>query len=103
MTAEGMARAASAWRRNSQFCGSALGGEARACMLTVTETARANGLDPYSYIEWALENMPDGTDGRDRSLMLSLLPWSERARAEVEPLAAPVADDHGLVGGGWAA
>ena len=103
MTAEGMARAASAWRRNSQFCGSALGGEARACMLTVTETARANGLDPYSYIEWALENMPDGTDGKDRSLMLSLLPWSERARAEVEPLAAPVADDHGLVGGGWAA
>jgi hypothetical protein len=81
MIAEHMARRVSLYRKNSMICGSPRGARARACMLTIVETARANGLDPYKYIEYVLERMRGDDFWRDEALMRSLLPWSEEVRA----------------------
>ena len=81
MIAEHMARRVSLYRKNSMMCGSPRGAEARACMLTVVETARANGLDPHRYLVFVLERMRGDDFHEDDELMRSLLPWSEEARA----------------------
>lgn len=81
MVAEHMARRVSLYRKNSMICGSPRGAKARACMLTIVETARANGLDPHKYLLFVLERMRGDDFHEDAELMRSLLPWSEEAKA----------------------
>lgn len=63
------------------FCGSEVGADARACLLSLVETARANGLDPYSYLEFVLERMRGDGFAGDEALLESLMPWSKEAKA----------------------
>ena len=39
------------------------------------ETAKANFLKPYKYIEYLLTEIPKHLDNRDRSFLKNLLPW----------------------------
>ena len=46
-------------RKNFLFCGSPGGAGATACIYSIVETAKANGLDPHKYIEYLLKKMPE--------------------------------------------
>ena len=45
-------------RKNFLFANSPLGAQSSAVIYSLIETAKENGLDPYSYLVWALEQAP---------------------------------------------
>lgn len=45
-------------RKNWEFCGSPKGAKASACAYLPVETAKANGLNPYKYLEYLLYGIP---------------------------------------------
>ena len=49
------------------------GAESSSILYSITETAKANGLNPYQYIKFLLERLPTATSGT----LEELLPWSE--------------------------
>ncbi|WP_141709280.1 transposase domain-containing protein, partial [Desulfuribacillus stibiiarsenatis] len=58
------------------------GASASAAIYSIIETAKANGLNIYSYLNYLLLYMPD-TDYRNRPEDLEdLMPWSPRILAE---------------------
>ena len=54
------------------------GAGSSAVLYSITETAKANGLKPYYYLKYVMEEMPKYFDGTDRSFIEDLLPWSEK-------------------------
>lgn len=44
---------------------------------SIVETAKANGLKAYDYLEHVFTVMPEHMDDTDRSFIFDLLPWSE--------------------------
>ncbi|MSU01616.1 IS66 family transposase [Tissierella sp. DSM 105185] len=64
-------------RKNWTFCGSPEGANASACVYTLVETAKANGLNPYKYLEFVLSRLP-GSDFKTNPKILDLMmPWAE--------------------------
>lgn len=62
-------------RKNWLFCGSPQGAAASACVYSLVETAKANGLNPFKYLEFLLTRLP-GTNFRDNPGTLDLMmPW----------------------------
>lgn len=59
--------------------------EASAILFSLSETARANNLQPYEYFKYLLEEMPKHMmdDHRDMSFLDDLLPWSETLPAKI--------------------
>jgi hypothetical protein len=53
------------------------GAEASAIMFSITETAKANNLNPYWYMKHVLEEMLKHQDDDDDSYLDAILPWSE--------------------------
>jgi len=53
------------------------GAESSAIMFSITETAKANNLNPYCYMKYVLEEMLKHQDEKDESYLDSLLPWSD--------------------------
>ena len=53
------------------------GAESSAIMFSITETAKANNLNPYWYMKYVLEEMVKHQDEKDESYLDSLLPWSD--------------------------
>lgn len=45
-------------RKNWQICDTLAGAEASACMYSLVETAKANGLESRAWLEWVLTEMP---------------------------------------------
>ena len=45
-------------RKNWLFSGHAKGAEAGAAIYSLVETAKANGLEPFSYLEYIFERLP---------------------------------------------
>ena len=76
------ARAVSLHRNNSFFRGSPRGAIAFCGILSVVETAKANNLDVYKYFLFLFRNMRGDDFYKDKELMRSLLPYSERAKSE---------------------
>jgi transposase len=73
-------------RRNSLFAGSCGGAESWAILASLLQTARLNGLDPYTWLNDVLERM---VSGEVKSHELDqLLAWNWKARREAEALAA---------------
>ena len=64
-------------RNNFMFSNTIDGAEALAIMYTVVETARANRINVYTYLQYILEEMPQYLDGKDLSFVDKFLPWSE--------------------------
>ena len=66
-------------RKNFVQIDTVAGAESSAILFSLSETARANNLQPYEYFKYLLEEMPKHMmdDHRDMSFLDDLLPWSE--------------------------
>ncbi len=51
--------------------------------LAIVETAKANNLKPFDYVQYLLEEIPKHMDDRDGSFLEVLLPWSEKLPAGI--------------------
>ena len=49
-----------------------------AIIYSVVETAKANNLKPFDYVQYLLEEIPKHMDDKNRSFLEDLLPWSEK-------------------------
>jgi transposase len=58
-------------RKNYLFCGSDAGGQRAACVYTITETARLNGLNPQAYLTDVMARIADHPINK----IDALLPW----------------------------
>ena len=67
-------------RRAYLFSTSIDGAKANTIIYTLVETARKNGADPYYYLKFVLEKMPGHLDGKDRSFLAEMMPWSDAYR-----------------------
>ena len=84
-------------RRNYLFSNTIGGAEATAICSTLIETARANGADPYYYLKYLLEKMPEHIYDEDKSYLADMMPHSnayityekEEKQAAVDHIAPP--------------
>ncbi len=65
-------------RKNSLFSNTVEGAVANGIIMTLIETARANGADPYYYIKYLLDNIPASyySGGLDEKIR-TLAPWTD--------------------------
>ena len=69
--AENAVRPFTVGRKNWLFCNTVKGARASAIVYSVIETAKANGLKPFEYLEFLFETIPNTTTER----LDDLLPW----------------------------
>lgn len=80
--AENAIRPFTVGRKNWLFSDTAKGASASASVYSIIETAKANGLNAYTYLEYLLLYMPD-TDWQNHPENLDeLMPWSKTVQAE---------------------
>ena len=70
-------------KKNWQMIDTINGAKTSAIIYSIVETAKANNLKPYDYIQYILEEIPKHMDDTDRSFIHNLLPWSENLPAEI--------------------
>lgn len=63
-------------RKNWLFSNTPKGAAASATSYSIIETAKENGLNPFSYIVYLLEQLPN-MDIEDKDLIDALLPWAD--------------------------
>lgn len=63
-------------RKNWMFSQSTKGATASAIIYSVVETAKENGLNPYHYLQYLFERLPN-MDTTDTAQLAELLPWSD--------------------------
>ena len=71
-------------RKTWMFCNTINGAKAIAILYTLVETARANNVNVYYYLKYLLENMPRHMDGKDRSFLADMMPWSQAVKDYIE-------------------
>ncbi len=64
-------------RKNWTFCGSPKGAEASACVYSLVETAKANGLNPYKYLEFILSRLPGSNVKTNPNVLDLMMPWDD--------------------------
>ena len=64
-------------RNNWHICDSIHGAKASATVYSLVETAKANHLKVYEYLEYLLIEIPKHMDDTDPSFLDDLLPWSD--------------------------
>lgn len=67
-------------RKNWLFCNTPNGADASAAVYSIVETAKANGIDPYKYLKFLLEQMPRAGGRYSRSLLELLAPWNPQVQ-----------------------
>ena len=70
--AERSLRSIAVGRKNWLFAGSDAGGETAACIYTLIETAKLNGLNPWKYLRSVLTVIQDYNSQK----LHELLPWN---------------------------
>jgi transposase len=65
-------------RKNWMFCNTASGANASAILYSLIETAKANGLTPFNYLNLLLEELPKQADDLDY-----LMPWNVELEATI--------------------
>ncbi len=75
--AENSIRPFTVGRKNWLFAGSPKGANASACVYSLVETAQANGLDPFKYLQYLLMLIPGSNFRTNPDMMKSLMPWSD--------------------------
>ena len=65
-------------KKNWQMIDTINGAKASAIIYSIAETAKANNLKPYDYIEYLLSEIPNHMDEKDNSFLEDLLPWSQK-------------------------
>lgn len=65
-------------RKNWMFCNTASGANASAILYSLIETAKANGLTPFNYLTYLLEELPKKPENLDH-----LMPWNVELEATI--------------------
>ena len=68
-------------RKNFLFSNTPRGAKASATIYSVVETAKENGLNPFVYLKYLFEKLPN-LDIQDQNAVDELLPWSEALSSE---------------------
>ncbi|MBS4007950.1 MAG: transposase domain-containing protein, partial [Clostridium sp.] len=68
-------------RKNWLFSNTPKGAKASATIYSIVESAKANGLNPYNYLVYLFEKLPN-INIADPSALDELLPWSKLLPAE---------------------
>jgi transposase len=69
-------------RKNALFSDSVEGAEASALVFSIINTASANNLDTYKYLEYIFRKLPDLRFTPDDPVLDEYLPWSEKVQLE---------------------
>lgn len=69
-------------RKNFVIIESENGAKASAMLYSIVETAKANQLNPYKYLELLLTEIPHHMEDTNTAFMEDLLPWSKRIQQE---------------------
>lgn len=69
-------------RKNFVLIESSNGARASAILYSLVETAKANQLNVYQYLELLLKEIPQHMDDKDLKFIDDLLPWSPRIQEE---------------------
>ena len=69
-------------RKNSLFSDSPDGAEASATVFSIINTAAANNLDAYKYLEYLFQKLPNINFLLDSSVLDEYLPWSDKVQLE---------------------
>ncbi|WP_425387750.1 IS66 family insertion sequence element accessory protein TnpA [Aneurinibacillus terranovensis] len=64
-------------RKNWMFANTPRGAQASAMIYSIIETAKENGLNPFVYLSYLFEKLPNLIDTKDHSTLDKLLPWSQ--------------------------
>ena len=64
-------------RKNWTFCGSPKGAHASAAVYTLVETAKANGINPYKYLEFILARLPGSNVKTNPKVLELMMPWDD--------------------------
>ena len=70
-------------KENWQMIDTIHGAKSSAIIYSIAETAKANNLKPFDYVQYLLEEIPRHTDEKDCSFLENLLPWSRKLPAEI--------------------
>ena len=70
-------------KKNWQMIDTINGAKSSAIIYSIVETAKANNLKPFDYVQHLLEEIPKHMDDRDCSFLEDLLPWSENLPAGI--------------------
>ena len=62
-------------RKNFLFCNTPRGAKASAIIFSIIETAKENGLNPFNYLNYLFEKLPN-LDSRTDEALDRLLPWN---------------------------
>jgi hypothetical protein len=68
-------------RKGWLFSNTPRGAKASATIYSIVETAKENGLNPFTYLIYLFEQLPN-VDVKDRKVLDELLPWSSSLPAE---------------------
>ena len=79
--AENSIRPFTVGRKNWLFAGSPAGAHASACVYSLIETAKANGLEPYAYLNTLLTSIPGSDYRKNPAMMEQLMPWHDFMQA----------------------
>ena len=80
--AENAIRPFTVGRKNWLFADTPKGASASAAVYSLIETAKANGLNVYTYLEYLLLYMPDIDWHNEPELLDQLMPWSDAVQEE---------------------
>ncbi|MBQ3794144.1 MAG: IS66 family transposase [Lachnospiraceae bacterium] len=69
-------------KKNWLFCDTLSGAKSSAIIYSIVETAKANNLKVYEYINHILSVLPEHMEDTDYSFIDDLLPWSEKIPKE---------------------
>ena len=70
-------------KKNWQMIDTIHGAKSSAIIYSIVETAKANNLKPFDYVQYLLEEIPKHMEDKDCSFLEDLLPWSEKLPAEI--------------------
>lgn len=70
-------------RKNWLFANTPKGAKASAVTYSLIETAKENGLKPYEYLRYVLEQLPQLPDPKDATVLDGLSPWSKTLPADI--------------------
>lgn len=63
-------------RKNWLFCDTVKGAEASAIVYSLVETAKANGIEPFAYLQHVLLHLPYLGKNQSHQVLESLMPWA---------------------------
>ena len=64
-------------RKNWLFSDSPKGAKASAAVYSIIETAKVNGLNPFQYLRYLFEHLPNADIQRHPEHLDDVLPWNE--------------------------